>query len=183
MARKANIIGSTKDIFGDLWDVREELPTDHGFNLLIGWPQAAPRGPGGGGGPRAIITEELASYLERYRHNPKDIDLPIGKSAIKRLRRLLGHHYRHDRNLWWDERFEDLISLTIEEFAKKHNVSTGAVSQWRAKLVGAWICKVDEHIKHDHVRTALCKPTCVAADILGISVAHVRRLKKVTQES
>lgn len=176
MGRKARIIGQVADAFGGLWDVREERPTPHGFSVYLGWPRSVPRGQGGGG-PRAILTRELKEYLENYRHSPKNIVLPLGKTAIKRLRRLLGHHYRHDRGLWWEDRFDDLISLSIEEFAEKHCVSVGAVSQWRSSLVGPWLCRTDQVASVEHVRNALQHPTCVAADLLGISASHVRRLR------
>jgi len=176
MGRKARIIGQVIDAFGDAWDIREERPTSHGFSVYLGWPQAVPRGQGGGG-PRTIITRELAAYLESHRHNFKDIDLPLGKTAIKRLRRVLGHHYRQDRALWWEERFKDLISMTVEDFSLKHGVSQGAVSQWRKTLIGPWFCKIDQETSMKHIQKALQEPTCVAADILGISAPQVRRLR------
>ena len=176
MGRKAQIISQLPDMFGDIWDVREERPTLHGFNVYLGWPQAVPRGQGGGG-PRAIITTELAEHLESFRHTPKDIDLPLGKSTIKRLRQVLGHHYRQDRALWWEERLGDLASMTIEDFAQRHGVSQGAVSQWRSRLIGPWLCRMEEQVRTEHIQRALREPTCVAADLLGISAAHVRRLR------
>lgn len=133
MARVALIIGQAQDIEGRLWDVREERPTPHGWPVLLGWPRGVSRGRGGGG-VRVILTPELADYLVAHRHAPGAMDLPIGRNAIKRLRTILGHHWREDRPEWWAERREDLARLTLEEFCARHGVSQGAASQWRARL-------------------------------------------------
>ncbi|MDR2488755.1 MAG: hypothetical protein LBD42_04610 [Desulfovibrio sp.] len=62
MARHARVMGRTLDYQGVLWDVRESRPTHHRWNVLMGWPAGSPRGQGGGG-PRVILTPELAAYL------------------------------------------------------------------------------------------------------------------------
>jgi len=177
MARVAHIIGQAEDAFGDLWDVREERPTPHGFAVLLGWPQGVPRGRGGRG-VSTILTQELAAYLETYRHEPGAINLPVSRNAIKRLRAILGHHWRNDRREWWEERFTDLIELTLDEFAAKHGVSASSASIWRTKLVGPWLCKLEAQAAMEHVRKALEQPTCVAAERLGISAAQVWRLRE-----
>ncbi len=131
MARRARIIGQAVDVHGREWDVREERPTEHGWPVRLGWPADAPRGQGCGG-PRAIATPELAAYLESLRLDPDAIRLPICRTAIKRLRRGLGHDWRADNAAWWRERCLDATS-TIEDFRAAHGKSTGAVSKHRPR--------------------------------------------------
>lgn len=131
MARKAQIIGRATDYAGVLWDVRERRPTAHGFDLLIGWPHGEPRGQGGRG-VATILSAELARYLTELQPRPRDIDLPIGGTTIKRLRNELGISWSWDD--WWHARASDLDSLTLEAFCALHGCSVGAASQRRAAL-------------------------------------------------
>jgi hypothetical protein len=122
---------AVRDIWGDLWTVRE------GRQTAMGWPVLLGRTPGLRGGDTVIMTAELAAYLEQMRHDPAAAQaaLGIGKGALRRLRMRLAHHWRHDREDWWRERLTDLATLTLEEFAERHGVSAGAASGWRARLV------------------------------------------------
>lgn len=127
MARKAQIIGHATDYAGGRWDVRETRPTDHGFDILIGWPQGEPRGRGGRG-VATILSVELARYLTETRL--RDIDLPIARTTVKRLRAELGVAWSWDA--WWADRVSDLLSMTLEAFCARHGCSIGAASQRRA---------------------------------------------------
>jgi len=129
MARKARIIGLAVDVNGQAWDVREYRPTSHGFSIVIGWPQGESRGRGGRG-VAVAPTQALAEYLAFTRL--KDIELPIGGTAIKRLRRELGIHW--DWDVWWRSRCDDLLDLTLEEFCARYGCSIGAASQRRTAL-------------------------------------------------
>lgn len=102
MARQAQIIDQIRDYAGNLWDARESRPTPHGWPVLLGWPAGLQRGKGAGG-PRVIVTRELAAYLKATRLAPGKIDLPLGRNAIKRLRKSLGLNWREDNNAWWDD--------------------------------------------------------------------------------
>lgn len=178
MARTATIIGHIEDVWGDPWAVREARPTDLGFDLQLGWPALAPRGKSGAGGPRVIITPALARHMEQIRQAPGAHRLPIGNTAVKRIRRLLGHHRHMDRAKWWEERADDLADLTIAEFAARHNVSTGAIVHARHALFGAtlrpaywWQAEdVAAIIRGD-------APTAAVADALGLSAGAIRRLR------
>lgn len=129
MARRATIIGRVTDHAGVRWDVRERLPTQHGFDLCIGWPVGEPRGKGGRG-TATIITAELARYLQATRL--RDVELPIGHTAVKRMRAQLGITWSWDA--WWAARAADLGSMTLEAFCDLHGCSIGAASQRRAML-------------------------------------------------
>ena len=127
MARKALIIGHATDWQGMAWDVRDSRLTEHGFDVLIGWPYGAQRGRGGRG-VAVIISVELAQYLTQTRL--RDIDLPISRSAIKRMRSDIGVKWSWDD--WWAARAADLQSMTLEVFCSLHGCSMGAASQRRA---------------------------------------------------
>lgn len=176
MGRVARVLYQVFDHFGDEWDVRVERPTGHGFDVLMGWPSGVPRGKGGGG-VRTILTTPLADWLEMHRFCPAQVDLPVGRNVVKRLRRVLGHDRYQDIRKWWLDRFDDLITLTLEEFSDKYGVSMGAADNWRRKLVGPWFCRKEEQLAQSHVQEALMLPTCMAAERLKLSAVHVRKLK------
>ncbi|WP_155804529.1 helix-turn-helix domain-containing protein [Magnetospirillum fulvum] len=182
MARVATIIGETADVWGDIWDVREHRPTDHGFDLSLGWPQGMPRGRGGAGSPRAIVTPDVAAYLESLRHTPAQIRLPCGRGAIMRMRRLLGHDWRADQWLWWSDRIEDLATMTTDEFAREHSVSVGAISTNRQALLGRR-CREAGWWRDESVTAILMSdaPISSIADDLGIAAGSVRRLRHVAR--
>lgn len=177
MAREATIIGQITDFFDDLWDIREGRPTPHGWDLLLGWPCGIPRGRGGSGGPRVILTKEVAGYLETVRDSPQKAELPCGRTTIKRLRKLLGHSWFEDNQLWWLDHLDDLASLTTTDFSKKYSKSTGAVSQNRAVLVGNRTRSAGWWAEPTTAEVLVQKPTEIAADILKIAPVSVRRYR------
>ena len=179
MARRARIIGRETDVWGDEWDVRERR--DGGaVPVALGWPEGARRGKGGAGGPRVIVTRELADHFERHRARPQDLGLPVGASAIKRVRRLLGHHRQIDRAAWWAERMVELCDLPVSEFAARHAVAIGAVSQARAALFGAKL-RPPGWWREPDVAAVLTadEPCAMIADEVALSVGAVRRLRAV----
>jgi hypothetical protein len=177
LGRVARVLYQVFDHFGVEWDVREERPTGHGFDVLMGWPTGIPRGQGGGG-VRTILTTPLADWLEMHRSCPAQVDLPVGRNVVKRLRRALGHDHYQDIRKWWLNRFDDLVSLTLVEFSDKHGVSMGAADNWRRELVGHWFCKQEKQLRQKHIRESLHLPTCMAAERLELSAAQVRKLKQ-----
>lgn len=178
MARHAKIIGAVTDAWGDAHDVREARPTLHGFDVLLGWPVGIPRGRGGSGGPKVIVTAVLAGHMEAHRLAPGAMGLPIGATAIKRLRRLLGHHGQIDRAAWWEERADDLGILTIEAFAARHSVSAGAVVNARHALFGPTLRPAGWWRAPDvTMMLTASRPRADIADQLGISVGSVGRLR------
>lgn len=120
------------DAWNDPWRVDEGRPTKHGFALFLGRPREA-TGPMG---MQVVITPDLAVYFERHRRNPGAMDLPIGKTAITRIRAALGHHRYQDLEMWWLSRLVDLQELTTADFCVRHRVSAGAVSQARQAYLG-----------------------------------------------
>jgi len=178
MARRATIIDLITDAFGDEWDVREYRPTMHGFDLAFGWPADQLRGPGQAGGPRAILTEDLVLYLAAHRDRPKDIQLPVGRTAIKRLRRILGHHWQIDRAAWWEARVDDLSDLTIEDFCRRHGVSAGAAVNARHALFGPALRPPGWWKSPDIAAIIISdRPRAQVAEELGISVGSLGRLR------
>ncbi|MCE5268527.1 MAG: hypothetical protein LLG00_11645 [Planctomycetaceae bacterium] len=177
MARTATIIRKIADAFGDPWDAREDRPTQHGWPLWLGWPSGVPRGKGGVGGPRVIITDSLLHYLEEHR-TARGVDLPVGSGAIKRLWRIIGRDYYGEVAEWWAARAEDLASLTLDAFARKHAVTESAAEMWRLRLFGKrlreagwWHQEPAKSLLESNVARAF------VADSLGISIGAVGRLR------
>lgn len=178
MARQSTIIGSAIDIWGYKWDVREDRKTAHGWPVRIGWPAGEPRGKAGAGGPRIIVTPQLAAHLESVRAAPGGHGLPIGMTALKRLRRLLGHHRQIDRAEWWSDRAGDLADLTIEAFAARHQVGAGAVLNARHALFGPVLRPAGWWRAPDIAQLILADlPIATIADEFGLSASTVRRLR------
>lgn len=172
-------LATVSDFFGDAWDVFEVRDTPRAFPVLLGYPAERPRVWPAGGGKRVILTPELAAHLETHRRARfEDMRLPIGKQATQRLRRLLGHHRQLDAQAWWDERFRDLCELTLEAFAVKHGVKTGAVEFARLALLGK-TNRDNGWWRIDPARSALLsdRSTADVADELGIAAGSVRRLR------
>jgi hypothetical protein len=178
MARHATIIGSVQDLDGAPWDVREIRPTAHGFDLYIGWP-AGQRGPGHGG-PRAIPTRELYEYWDarRLERDGSIYDLPLGHSAIKRLRALLGLNLYRESEQWWLDRLDDLLALTGAEFARRHGVHQTSVSVAHAAIFGKRL-RAPGWWRNPPARGLLAGnlPRAYVADRLGISIGSVGRLR------
>lgn len=124
--REDAAIGRVRDVFGDDWLVRERRDSGHGWQIEIGWPFASD----GPQGVQIICTNPLADYLRKTRL--KDVDLPIGKTAVKRLRKNLELYWSWDE--WWAKRESDLRTMKLEAFSRKHGCSIGAASQRRAIL-------------------------------------------------
>lgn len=140
MPRRSKVIGTLVDAYGDEWDLREWIPTDHGFSLACGWPKGLPRGPGGVGAARVILTKELIDHMESVRYDMRPLQaakLPLGFSRIKRIRLLLGHNWKGDRRSWWEEHADELETMSNNQFAAKHGVSSSAVDLMYEALFGA----------------------------------------------
>lgn len=183
MAREATIIGKVKDAWGDRWDVREERETEHGFKVLLGWP-AGQRGKGHGG-PRVILTKRLVAHLERHRRNAfEEMQLPIASGTIKRLRKQLGHHRYIDAREWWEERIDDLSTLTLEQFAAKHDRKVSAVEAARLALVGKVIRDAGWWREANTVDLLLGDlPVAIVAEKLDLAVGSIRRLRWMARQS
>lgn len=133
MSRIATIIGQCRDHEGRDWDIREERATAHGWQLLLGWPADTPRGQGGGG-VRIIPTAELMAYLKDHAFRPIEMDLPCGRTAIRRLRRIVCLYWFADNPQWWTDHKDELLASVLSDFCEKYDVSIGAASQWRKQL-------------------------------------------------
>lgn len=164
-----------RDHYDDQWSVYEERPTEHGWPLIMGRPYP-PRYASGG--DATILTSELVEYLMSMRHERGAISLPIGLTAIKRIRKALGLNSYDDMRQWWEEHADELASMTEVEFADKHGYSPARVSQANKALFGKrlrepgwWLVEpARSAIKGDGPRAQ------VAMD-LGISIGAVGRLR------
>jgi len=166
------------DLYGDGWDVREYRPTPGGWPLAIGWPSGFARGRGGIGGPRAILTRELVDHMEAVRHHLRPIEaaaIPIGRSAVKRLRRLLGHDRKADRRDWWVGHAEELATTPFAEFGRKYGVSSSAAEAMHGELFGRKRGRKAAWWREPEATALLLSdlPTVEIADRLGRSAQEV----------
>lgn len=161
------------DIYGDRWAIERESATLHGWPVVYGRPMPARRG-----GMAVVLTPPLADYLEQHRRRPIMIALPIGHNTVKRLRAVLGHAWRDDNAAWWEARADDLAALTVEAFAARHGVSTGAAATWRLRLYGRTLGAAGWHLAAE-ARSLLASdaPAAALATQLGITASSVRRLR------
>jgi hypothetical protein len=178
MGRRAKIIGRVVDCEGDPWDAKELRHTDHGFAVAIGWPCGLPRGKGGCGGPRAILTRELVDHLESVRHELAPIDaarLPVGRPTMKRLRRLLGHDRKDDRRSWWEAHAEELYTTSFVEFGRKHGVTSSAAELMHEELFGRKRGRPAGWWSEPEAAALLSSnlPTVEVADRLGRSIRSI----------
>lgn len=162
------------DAWDGIWTVDDTRLTRHSFALYLGRPVPI----SGPQGAAVIITHELRDYLDAHRRSPELIDLPLGRSAIKRLRRVLGHNWYEDGEKWWLDRWEDLISLTTADFAAKYHVKPAAVTYARLSIIGtkqrAAMWWADPEVANLVLSP---QPRIYVAQMLGISVSHVGKLK------
>jgi hypothetical protein len=166
-----------KDAFGQWCEVGEYRGTPHGFDLILGWPEGRKKGRAGGRS-QVILTKPLARYLTRFRMRPWEIDLPIAPKTLGRLRRELGHHIRRDIRRWWEDRREDLATLSRVQFAKRHGRKEGAVGYQGRNLVGPRI-RPRYWWKAPEVLSVLFSKRTDAevAAALKISASFVRRMR------
>ena len=62
---------------------------------------------------------------------------PIGVQSHKRIRLLLGHNWKGDRRSWWEDHADELETMSNNQFAAKHGVSSSAVDLMYEELFGA----------------------------------------------
>jgi len=182
-AKARNATGRIRDAFGDRWDISEFRGTKHGFDIVLGWPSGKRRGMGGCGRPGVVLTKPLVEHLERFRMNPGKADLPLGWSAIRRIREKLDHHIRKDIRRWWESRAKDLAALSGFKFAAKHGKSPQAAHRTVRILLG------NRHRQKlwwtaPEVLTVLAskKPDSEVAAVLGISPNSLRRLRSACRK-
>lgn len=167
------------DIFGAAWQVTRADPTRLAFDLLRGRPHPPTRQ-----GETVILTDDLAQVLEALRDAPSHLTelLPLGATAVKRLRRLLGHNRYDDRLDWYLARIDDLGAMTGLAFAAAHGVSEAAASIWRTRLLGPRLRPAGWWRAADVRDTILTGTTRDAAAVLGIAVVSVRRIRWQLQQ-
>lgn len=177
---KHNKLDVVEDMWGDQWMVRVVRDTTHGWDLLLGVPAGRPRRMGA----KVIVTTELAAYLDQFRRNPIDVVLPLGRTAIKRVRKLLGHDAFGERRSWWEERVDDLGDLTLEAFAVKHGERMANVETWRMMLLGRKTRSQHWYLD-EPARELLASdlPRAYVAEELDIPVGTVGRLRWVVRRA
>jgi hypothetical protein len=172
------IIGEARDVFGNLWFVRDIRTSKHGFDLLFGTRDEADRK--NWGLPRLIPTRELIDYWQANRTNRDCViyDLPAGRTTLKRVRHRLGFHLPNDVAAQWQARLDDLQTLKPREFAARYNMKTGVVKDARRRLLGRTARPLGWWQTPETL--VLLRSGLKLREIgqkLGIGTTHVRRLK------
>lgn len=168
------------DAWGEPWLVDEARQTGHGFVLFLGRPKEMT----GSMGRQTIVTPELAAHFERFRRNPQNMDIPISKTTITRLRAVLGHHRYQDLEMWWLDRLVDLHELTTTDFCVRHRVSSGAVSQARQAYLGEHRLSDANWWKNGEMRELLLSkmPTAWIAQKTNLAAVTVRKYRALLSE-
>jgi hypothetical protein len=190
MGSRARIIGQVTDAYGDEWDIKAEIDSGHGWPIRVGWPSGYPRGRGGIGGPRVVLTEDLVNHLESVRHDLRPMEaakLPLGQAQLKRLRKLLGHNRKSDRRAWYEDHIEELATLEHTEFARRYGLSDSAVALMHQELIGRQRGRPDSWWRGDDAKAVLSSdlPIVIIAERLGRSIKAVwtaRYLLGITRE-
>jgi len=164
------------DAWGDEWTVSESRDTVHGWVLHLGRPASERRRQG----TTTILTRDLVDYLESVRYRRGAIDLPLGGTAIRRIRKLLGHNIYDDRASWWEEHADELASVPYTEFARRHSITPTRVGQVGRSMFGARV-REPGWWRLEPARSLLISdlPRQRIAEELGISVGAVGRLRWV----
>lgn len=175
MSRHAIILDTILDYWGDPWDVRQWRHSAL-VSIPMGWPAGQPRGKGGTGGVRVIVSQELATIMEEF----PDAPLPIGKNAKHRVRRLLGLGHTLDRRAgWWDAKLKDLLTLSYQQFSKEHGVAQSTVCAQYTARFGRRIRKSGWWREPDVSEIILNRATATAADDLDLTAPTVRKLRTI----
>jgi hypothetical protein len=181
MKHKATNLDQIRDVDGGLWEVLDRRATKHGFDLLFGSPK--PRL--GGGPPRLIVTQPLVDFWEANRAKFGGIlfDLPAGRTTLKRIRHRLGFNYIDDLSDFWQERIEDLETLSAREFAARHKVGHLVASETRLKLLGRRARKLDWWRKARPLKILRSDITLrEMGEKLNISISQAKRLSDRARE-
>lgn len=127
-----------QDHEGTFYDVFDSRPTNHGFNLLFGFPARWHRRIFTNfGKPGLIHTPELIAFWEKHRGELNiNLDLPAGNTTLIRARMKLGFNQFDDYKAQWAERLPELKSLPLAELAQKYGVAVSTVNIWRRTLLG-----------------------------------------------
>lgn len=136
--RRTKIIRVVADLDGSEWECRLGELAECGIWCWQGWPAGQIRGKGGVGGPSWVLTEDLAAWMStnavRYHVHMRTAGFPFGRTAARRMRRTLGLTRLSDRLRWWSDREADLLTLTREEFGRRHGYTADTVTLWARRL-------------------------------------------------
>ena len=168
---------TAEDAWGGIWDVGRSDAGD-GIDWLRGWPAEWSKRRGA----TIIITPDVKTWVEAHPRNAVSRDtlaqVPIGKTAMQRLRRELGIDRSGAAEAWWTERMDDLLTSSNVDFAVKYSVCDNSVSVWRKRLnlpplehPDAWYLQPD----------ALALITSETAPLLAVARSFNRSVKTIWQ--
>jgi hypothetical protein len=173
-----------KDALGLEWHVKEARQTKYGFDLLYG--RRKDPGPYDAGGPnRLIYTRELQAFWDKYsvRHDGTILDLPGGRTTLKRARVALQFHWGKDSEKFWRKHKPDLDGLKPREFEEKYKeqkITGSRMSAWRLRLLGFRARPLGWWREAEVLKLLLSKKSLsqIRAELEGrISTSQVHRLR------
>ena len=126
LPRKKNL-PQVIDCFGQLWDVTESRPTEHGWDVLLGFSALS---KGKKGASKTILTAELRDYLELHRMDRSALRLPITPTTIHRLRQALGMNYTRDRKQWWADAKQEVLNPVEPSLSQQDEVHLTPHKTW-----------------------------------------------------
>lgn len=133
---KYPVLYQVRDIDNDLWDVRDVRTTKHGFDVLYG--SRVYRLTNYRNGPGLIVTKELFDFWEanKTKRDGVLLDLPAGRTTLKRARKRYGFNNCRDLKDFWTEHIPELRTLSAREFAARHNLNVQWVFDSRFRVLG-----------------------------------------------
>ena len=107
------------------------------------------------------------------------MDLPAGRTTLKRVRRRLGFNLLEAEAEFWKERLQDLKTLSAREFAARHNVTAEVATDARFRFLGRQARQLDWWRKPRPFKALLSDITLrEVGDRLNISTSQAHRLRK-----
>lgn len=179
-------LGEITDLQGTVWDVREIRPTKHNFDIYYGTP-TSDCGAFRGRKPHLIASVNLLEFWHANCTRGRGFlfDLPAGYSTLKSLRARVGFSFRDDVDAFWEDRTDDLMSLSSNQFAARHGVSRGSARDRRRRILGS-TARARGWWRKPGVAALLLSGQTLnkIGNKLGISTSQVSRLRaRARQES
>jgi hypothetical protein len=175
---KYPVLCEVRDVENDLWDVRDIRPSKHGFDVLYG--SRVSRLTNLRNGPGLIVTKQLFDDWEanKTKHDGVLIDLPAGRTTLKRARAHLGFHYDHDVKNYWTEHLHDLQKLPVREIAARHNVDICVAKKRRRDFLGVRARQLNWWRRPETLAVLRSRITLrEMGEKLGIGTTHASRLR------
>jgi hypothetical protein len=104
--------------------------------------------------------------------------LTAGRTTLKRVRRRRGFNHRDDTREFFADRAEDLETLSVREFAARHDIARAVACDWRRRIVGRRTRPDGWWRKAKFLRILRADLTLIdTGRRLGVGISHAKRLR------